>query len=175
MKWQKNILTIKFLNMTENFNRTIVFDFSKMSEEDIKRAREIFGGVLKEIPDEMFEKRKKILTYEDVLSLLMHTMNLSRAGLRDLFSKLDAVTPGATYNLILRTIALEMDKRHSNHISEQEYIYIISLLDGKVHKQATYNISKKSYKYFAAFRTQEDAINAIKLAYAVKNALSLFE
>lgn len=171
MKWQKSILTIKNLIMTEKVNRTIVFDFSKMSVEDIKKARDLFGGILSELPDEMFEKRHKELTAKDVIKVLMDTMDVSLENLRVILDKAAAVSNGAVYSIILRAIAVEMDKNYHNHIYDADEIYLFSLLDGKFHKEYTQNISKKSFKYFAAFRTQEDAIKAIKLTQAVRHEL----
>jgi hypothetical protein len=65
-----------------------------------------------------------------------------------------------------------MDEDYLGHISDCDTVYYHSFLDGKIHSILTNSINKKAYKYFAAFRTQEDAVKAIKLTQATINYLS---
>lgn len=71
------------------------------------------------------------------------------------------IYPMAVINILLKEIAIEFDKKYKDHIRNSPEIYVISTLDGEVHsldKQAI-----KSYKNFAAFRTEEEAIEALNL------------
>lgn len=68
---------------------------------------------------------------------------------------LNAINPAALFSIMLREIAVELDKKYEDHISNSPEIYIISLLDGRITKANKATI--KNYKNFAAFRTIEDA------------------
>lgn len=79
------------------------------------------------------------------------------------------ICPGALLNVLLREVAKELDLSYEGHISESDEIYVFSPLDAKIHKQDPKGIKKVAYKYFAAFRTYEDAIFGIKMANNIKN------
>ena len=68
---------------------------------------------------------------------------------------LNAINPAALFSTMLREIAIELDKKYEDHISNSPEIYTVSLLDGRITK--TNKASIKNYKNFAAFRTIEDA------------------
>jgi hypothetical protein len=68
---------------------------------------------------------------------------------------LNAINPAALFSTILREIAIDLDKKYEDHISNSPEIYIVSLLDGRITKANKAII--KNYKNFAAFRTIEDA------------------
>lgn len=63
--------------------------------------------------------------------------------------------PIAAFNIILREIAIDLDRKYEDHIENSEKIYIISTLDGRIHEICKAHI--KNYRNFAAFRTIEDA------------------
>lgn len=58
-------------------------------------------------------------------------------------------------SMILKEIAIELDRKYPDHISDSEEIYTISSLDGTIVKINKAKV--KSYRTFAAFRTIEDA------------------
>ena len=68
---------------------------------------------------------------------------------------LNAINPAALFSIMLREIAVELDKKYEDRISNSPEIYIVSLLDGRITKANKAVI--KNYKNFAAFRTIEDA------------------
>lgn len=69
--------------------------------------------------------------------------------------------PAAAFAMVLREIAIELDKKYEDHISNSPEIYSISLTDGRITK--LYKSSIRSYKNFAAFRTIDDAKFACKV------------
>lgn len=77
-------------------------------------------------------------------------------------------SPGAFISLVLRTVAVEVDKLHDGHIADEENIYIYDPSTAKIHMISTKEIKRVAYKYFAAFRTKEDAIFGIKMTMAIK-------
>ena len=166
--------------MKEDFNRVVVFDFSKMTEADVEKVKSIIHQVLPVTFEDNFNKsfgksfedaiengfKKKEIILDDVIDAL--DANDTQCIVEDLIG----LYPGSAISVILRTIALMMDENYPDHISSCETVYYHSFLDGKIHSIPTNNINKKAYKYFAAFRTQEDAVKAIKLTQAAIKYLS---
>ena len=158
--------------MKEDFNRVVVFDFSKMTEADVEKAKFLISQVMPVMPgfDEAFEKgfKKKEIILDDVLRKLEEYYDEEGIDVEPLLENF----PGTAISVILRTIALMMDENYPDHISTCDTVYYHSFLDGKIHSIPTNTINKKAYKYFAAFRTQEDAVKAIKLTQAAIKYLS---
>lgn len=80
-------------------------------------------------------------------------------NLKELISLLFVNYPSVIFSLILKEVAIELDKRYEGHIGECDYVFIISTLDGGVAKIDSNNIT--TYRTFAAFRTLDDAFYAI--------------
>ena len=68
---------------------------------------------------------------------------------------IDVIFPAAAFSMILREIAVELDKKYEGHIETSPEIYVISTFNGKITKANKAHI--KNYKNFAAFRSIEDA------------------
>lgn len=84
----------------------------------------------------------------------------SSAGIMFLNS-LATVNSGVVFSLLLKEIAIEIDNRYEGHISKSPEIYCVSALNGEIKKINKNNIH--TYKHFAAFRTKEDALEAIDI------------
>lgn len=76
-------------------------------------------------------------------------------------NSVDAILPAATFSMILREIAIELDKKYENHIENSPEIYVISMLDGRIAKANKAHI--KNYRNFAAFRSVSDAKIACRI------------
>ena len=70
-------------------------------------------------------------------------------------NSVDSILPAAAFSMVLREIAIELDKKYEDHIEKSPEIYVISMLDGRITKANKAHI--KNYRNFAAFRTIEDA------------------
>lgn len=70
-------------------------------------------------------------------------------------NNVDAIYPAAAFSMILREIAVELDKKYKDHIENSPEIYVISMFDGRITKANKAHI--KNYRNFAAFRSVEDA------------------
>ena len=79
------------------------------------------------------------------------------------------IYPSAAFNIVLREIAVEIDKSYDNHIEESPEIFVISSLDGRITKANKAVI--KNYRNFAAFRSVEDAKIACKILREVLREL----
>ena len=85
------------------------------------------------------------------------------SGILDILEK---ANHWAVVQLLLKEIAIELDKKYDNHINNSEKIYAISPQDGRIHEVDKSHI--KNYRAFPAFRNIEDAKIACSL---VKNHL----
>ena len=81
-------------------------------------------------------------------------------------NSVDSILPAAALSIVLREIAIELDKKYEDHIENSSEIYVISLLDGRITKANKAHI--KNYRNFAAFRSVSDAKIACSI---VKNIL----
>lgn len=76
-------------------------------------------------------------------------------------NNVDNILPSAAFSIVLREIAIELDKRYEDHIEKSPEIYVISVLDGKISKVNKASI--KNYRNFAAFRSIKDAKIACRI------------
>ena len=91
---------------------------------------------------------------------------------RALLQNINRFSPGALMSMLLMTIAKELDLNHAGHISTCSEVYVYSTVNGKIGVISTNNISKASFKYFAAFRSKEEAVFAIKLVNVIKTFIN---
>lgn len=67
----------------------------------------------------------------------------------------------APFSILLREVALELDRKYPDHIENSREIYYINLFNGTITKADKGWI--RNYRNFAAFRTMEDAKVACKI------------
>ena len=67
---------------------------------------------------------------------------------------IDSLLPAAAFSIVLREIAIDLDKKYEDHIENSPEIYVINMFDGRITKANKATI--KNYRNFAAFRTIED-------------------
>ena len=117
-------------------------------------------GVVTEVSqneEQSKEENKKVTnpdltTVIDKISRITEWKAMKTANILD---KLTEVNPAAVITLALKIIAVELDKKYKDHISNSPEIFVFSMLDGKIHSICKSKI--KNFKNFAAFRTLEDA------------------
>lgn len=76
-------------------------------------------------------------------------------------NSVDTILPSAAFSIILREVAIELDKKYEDHIKDSPEIYVISMLNGKITKANKAHI--KNYRNFAAFRSIDDAKIACRI------------
>lgn len=76
-------------------------------------------------------------------------------------NSVDTILPVAAFSMVLREIAIELDKKYEDHIEKSPEIYVISMFDGRIAKANKAHI--KNYRNFAAFRSISDAKIACKI------------
>ena len=73
----------------------------------------------------------------------------------------DVILSAAALSMVLREIAIELDKKYEDHIDKSPEIYVISMLDGRITKANKAHI--RNYRNFAAFRSVSDAKIACRI------------
>lgn len=86
---------------------------------------------------------------------LAHKMDWHPKRMANFLDNLWEISPISAFSVLLREIAVELDKKYKDHIECSDKIYVISTFDGRIHEVCKAHI--KNYRNFAAFRTIEDA------------------
>ena len=119
---------------------------------------------------ENYNDAKQKIVYLDKLPIFITTFIKKHfpyiPTLREVLEKMGDIGKliGGKYiwtELLLKEIAIEIDNRYEGHISKNPEIYCVSVLNGEIKKINKNNIH--TYKHFAAFRTKEDALEAIRI------------
>lgn len=76
-------------------------------------------------------------------------------------NSVDTILPAAAFSMVLREVAIELDKKYEDHIEKSPEIYVISMLDGRITKANKAHI--KNYRNFAAFRSVSDVKIACRI------------
>lgn len=128
------------------------------------QLKELFEDMGFYIIYERYSKYSSKSEIEDInyyIKLLADKHNWKKNEMDSFLGKVYTINPGAAISIMLKEIAIILDKRYSNHIKYSPQIYAFSMSSGKVIQLDKTNI--KTFKSFAAFRTKEDAKFAIKV------------
>ena len=74
---------------------------------------------------------------------------------------LDHIYPTVLFSILLREIAIELDKKYDDHIENSPEVFVVSTLDGRISRANKAHI--RNYKNFAAFRSVADAKFACRI------------
>ena len=111
------------------------------------------GKVVKEAEEYEMEGKKLSLDY--YIEKLAERLGWKVDKVYNYLNTIDSVYPVAAFSMILREVAIELDKKYKDHIENSPEIYVISVFDGRITKANKAHI--KNYRNFAAFRSVEDA------------------
>ena len=93
---------------------------------------------------------------------LANRIGWNKENLERYFSNLYKISPAAAFEIVLKEVAILLDKKYPNHISNSKEIWVINKVNGEIQKLK--DMSKiKSFQHFAAFRSLEDALVAKKI------------
>ena len=121
----------------------------KMTEDSISTLLQ--EGYIIEKPSD-----KEIPTDVDYyISKVANKLGWKEKKFRNYLEVLASINPIGAFNILLKAIAIELDKKYPDHISKSENIFIVSVFDGSIRQADKSHI--KTYKHFSAFRTREDA------------------
>lgn len=96
----------------------------------------------------------------DFVPVLATKLQLSIPEAQVLLQHLYDINPGACISLFAKEIAIFLDLRYPDHISELDEYFVLSLTDGCIHRCKT---PIKNHQCLALFRTLDDAKFACKV------------
>ena len=113
------------------------------------------GIVTTKLDEKPVAKTKVPMELDYYIEKIANKLNWKVEKVYNYLNNVDTILPAAAFSMVLREIAIELDKKYENHIDKSPEIYVISLFDGRITKANKAHI--RNYRNFAAFRTIEDA------------------
>lgn len=109
------------------------------------------------------------ITIEGAVQHLANRIGWNRENLEKYFNNLYKISPAAVFEIVLKEVAILLDEKYPDHISNSKEIWVIDKVNGEIQKLK--DLSKiKSFQHFAAFRSLEDALVAKRvMAPALKD------
>ena len=124
-------------------------------------TKELMGKLIKDGKVNVVEENSINKIWNDAIKSLAKKTNWKEEKLLNILATLHLANPWAATQMVLREIAIELDKKYDDHINKSEKIYVISPQDGRIHEINKKTV--KNYKAFPAFRSIEDAKIACSL------------
>ena len=102
------------------------------------------------------------ITIEGAIQHLASRIGWNKENLERYFNNLYKISPAAAFEIVLKEVAILLDEKYPNHISNSKEIWVINKVNGEIQKLK--DMSKiKSFQHFAAFRSLEDAKIACRI------------
>ena len=136
----------------------------KLQFEYLEQFKQLFESMGIHLCYEDFFETSSKNEIEDInyyINLLAIKHNWKKDKMDGFLGKVYTINPGAAISIMLKEIAIELDKKYLDHIRFSPEIYVFSTTHGKIVQLDKDSI--KTFKFFAAFRTKEDAEFAIKV------------
>ena len=124
-------------------------------------TKELMGKLINDGKVNVVEENGINKIWNDAIRSLAKKTNWKEEKLLNILATLHLANPWAATQMVLREIAIELDKKYDDHINKSEKIYAISPQDGRIHEVNKKTV--KNYKAFPAFRSIEDAKIACSL------------
>jgi hypothetical protein len=124
-------------------------------------TKELMGKFVKDGKVNVVEENGINKIWDDAIKSLAKKTNWKEEKLLNILATLHLANPWAATQMVLREIAIKLDKKYDDHINKSEKIYVISPQDGRIHEINKKTV--KNYKAFPAFRSIEDAKIACSL------------
>lgn len=124
-------------------------------------TKELMGKLIKDGKVNIVEENGINKIWNDAIKSLAKKTNWKEEKLLNILATLHLANPWAATQMVLREIAIELDKKYDDHINKSEKIYVISPQDGRIHEINKKTV--KNYKAFPAFRSIDDAKIACSL------------
>lgn len=134
-----------------------------LTEENLEYF--LVAGIIKEVKHKGLCPVKAPTDLEHYINKIANRLNLNYNETLDYISNLGKINTATLFSVLLKEIALEIDKSYEGHINKLPEIYVISTITGEVNKIKSSYV--KNYRNFAAFRSKEDADLAIKILYPI--------
>lgn len=131
---------------------------AKLLEEGVIYKKEVAGDKVEMAGPTMIEVPSELQYY---LEKIAQKNGWHVGKVCNILNTVSELNPMAAMNVVLREIAVEIDKKYKDHIQYSPKIFIISSLNGKIGEVNKAHIA--NYRNIAAFRSVEDAKIACKI------------
>lgn len=101
------------------------------------------------------------ITLEKVIEHIANKIGWKPENVEKYLNNLYYISKSALFEILLKEIAIMLDKKYKGHISECKQVWVFNKAEGAIHLMNTCNV--KNFKNFAAFRTREDISLAIHI------------
>lgn len=143
--------------------RMLKFDPSKLNHFSvIELTEKVLENFIKEGLISVVSENEDYGSYTQVdieyyIEHLANRLNWKKDNLFKYLSTLEQINEAAVFSVLLREVAIVIDKKYSDHIERSKEIYSITSVNGEIVKiQDIHKI--KNFRNFAAFRSLEDAL-----------------
>ena len=145
-----------FILGTHKFGNTVTKVLTTFDEDSIDILKDLGIVIEKEVEDKEFRAAVINSYLNDVYEYIANKLDISIQGAKNYLMDLEDISPTAALNIYLKRISNKLIKKYDKTpIRELPEIYIISIYNGKVEAICPKDI--KNLKYFAWFRSKEDA------------------
>lgn len=131
------------------------------AQKTVTVTKELMSKFIKDGKVNVVEEKDTNKIWSNAIESLSKKTNWKEEKLLSILTTLHLANPWAATQMVLKEIAIELDKKYNDHINKSEKIYAISPQDGRIHEINKKTV--KNYKAFPAFRSIEDAKIACSL------------
>lgn len=131
------------------------------AQKTVTVTKELMSKFIKDGKVNVVEEKDTNKIWSNAIESLSKKTNWKEEKLLNILTTLHLANPWAATQMVLKEIAIELDKKYDDHINKSEKIYAISPQDGRIHEINKKTV--KNYKAFPAFRSIEDAKIACSL------------
>lgn len=131
------------------------------AQKTVTVTKELMSKFIKDGKVNVVEEKDTNKIWSNAIESLSKKTNWKEEKLLSILTTLHLANPWAATQMVLKEIAIELDKKYDDHINKSEKIYAISPQDGRIHEINKKTV--KNYKAFPAFRSIEDAKIACSL------------
>ena len=148
-----DIIAVRTKKEGPHFRETIT-KYIKVTEDILLKLLDD-GIITSNSKKDTVNKYEVPMDMEYYIQKIANRLNWKIDKVYNYLNNVNAIYPAAAFSMILREIAIELDKKYEDHIEDSPEIYVISMFDGRITKANKAHI--KNYRNFAAFRSVEDA------------------
>lgn len=156
-----DVIIKKSKKVNSLFGEIITCDYVEVTNENLHELIKA-GVIIDKSTKNVADTNTNIpMDLEYYIQNIANKLNWKIENAYNYLDKIDFILPAAALSMILREIAIELDKKYDDHIEKSPEIYVISTMDGRITKANKAHI--KNYRNFAAFRSIEDAKIACRI------------
>lgn len=142
------------VNKVTRGDRSLV-RYTSITEEVLEAL--LKDGIVSEVKEEVKDKSKvPYITLDTCLESLAKRIHWDVDNVYRYIDRLSGISMSAVVSVLLREVAIALDKQYPDHIEKSKEVWVISMLNSEISRVK--DLSKiKNFRNFSAFRTLEDA------------------